>query len=86
MRTPPDYPPGQVLNNPGISNKALKAMIRAGAIPKRFSQMQITKAIRTQIIDLFGAGASMIGSGLNGIIHKAGTSVTLLLLQEIPET
>jgi hypothetical protein len=38
--------------------------------------------MKTQVIDLFGAGASMIGSGLNGIIHKMGTSVSIILLQE----
>jgi len=74
------------LNFPGISNKALKAMVRAGAIPKRYTQAQITNTMRSQIIDLFGAGASMIGSGLNGIINKAGSSVSLLLLQEISDT
>ncbi|MCI0507324.1 MAG: hypothetical protein L0Z73_14605 [Gammaproteobacteria bacterium] len=73
------------LNLPGISNKALKAMVRSGSIPKRFSQVQITQSMRTQIIDLFGAGASMIGSGLNGIINKTGTSVSIILLEGIAE-
>ena len=73
------------INNPGISNKALKEMVRSGMIPKRYAQTQITQSARTQIIELFGAGASMIGSGLNGVINKVGTSVSIILLQEAPE-
>lgn len=73
------------INIPGLSNKALKEMVRSGVIPKRFAQVQITQSGRTQVIDLFGAGASLIGSGLNGIINKMGTSVSVILLQEVPE-
>lgn len=73
------------LNMPGLSNKALKEMVRMGAIPKRFAQVTITKSMRTEIISLLGAGASLIGSGLNGIINKTGTSVSVILVQEAPE-
>jgi hypothetical protein len=68
-----------------VSNKALKEMVRTGVIPKRYAQLQITQSMRGQIIDLFGAGVGMIGSGLNGVINKVGTSVSIILLQEAPE-
>ncbi len=72
------------IDNPGLSNKALKAMVQAGTVPKRYAQIQVTQAMRTKIIDLFGAGASLLGSGLYGVINRIGTSVSLVLVQEAP--
>jgi hypothetical protein len=73
------------LQNPGISNKALKEMIRTGMVPKRFKQTVINQSLRTQVIDLFGAGASLLGSGLNGIINQTGSKVTILLFESVED-
>lgn len=73
------------LQNPGISNKALKEMIRTGMVPKRFKQTVINQSLKTQIIDLFGAGASLLGSGLNGIINQTGSKVSILLFESVEE-
>lgn len=73
------------LQNPGISNKALKEMIRTGMVPKRFKQTQITASMRSQVIDLLGAGASLIGSGLSGIINKTGSKVSIFLFESLED-
>lgn len=68
---------------PGISNKALKAMTRSGAIPKRYTQVKINKELKSQIVTLFGSSASILGSGLSGIINNASSKVSVLFVQEM---
>lgn len=73
------------LQNPGISNKALKEMIRTGMVPKRFKQTVINQSLRTQVIDLFGAGASLLGSGLSGVVNMTGSKVSILLFEPVED-
>ncbi len=71
------------IQHPGISNKMMKAMIKTGAIPKRYSQVQITHELKTQVLSVFGSGASLLGSGIDGVINKTGSQVIVLLVQEV---
>lgn len=73
------------INQPGLSNTALKEMVRHGRVPKRYEMRQISRQTQSQVIDLFGAGASTIGSGLSGVINRAGSSVAILYADEVPQ-
>lgn len=55
------------MENPGISNKLLKQMVRAGTYPVRFTEMQISNAVRLQLKDALGAAFSFSGSVSSGV-------------------
>ncbi len=55
--------------NPGISNKTLKMMVNAGKYPKRFSNFEVSSAIRYQLKDAIGASLSFAGSATGGVIR-----------------
>ncbi|MDD9942008.1 MAG: hypothetical protein OXU20_13265 [Myxococcales bacterium] len=57
-------------HNPGISHSALKAMVRAGAFPKRYTSLQISEGVRNQLADALGAALSFTGSGTGGLLSR----------------
>lgn len=64
------------LENPGISNSALKTMLRAGVYPKRFTNVQVSKAVQTQLKDALGAALSFSGSAGTGTVKELVVGVT----------
>ncbi len=48
--------------NPGISNKAMKAMIRAGKYPKRFPTEAVHKELIKQLISAMTSAMAISGS------------------------
>jgi hypothetical protein len=63
------------IENPGISNKALKTMLRAGLYPKRFSGLEVSHAVRTQLKDALSAALSFTGSALSGTLREYATGI-----------
>lgn len=55
--------------NPGISNKALKALVAAGMYPKRFGKWELSSTVRMQLKDAVGATLSFIGSATGGVVR-----------------
>ena len=45
--------------------------------------MQLTRELQLQVLSVFGSGASVIGSGLDGVIKELGSQVMLLLVEEV---
>ncbi|PSF14310.1 hypothetical protein C7H09_00190 [Marinobacter fuscus] len=62
-------------NAPGISNKTLKAMERAGKIERRFSNAAIRATTLRQIKDSVGAGLSFSGSAASGFLRTLAVAV-----------
>ncbi|WP_318363731.1 hypothetical protein [Enterobacter sp.] len=56
--------------NPGISNKAMKAMIRAGKYPKRFPTEAVHKQLVNQLISALTSTMAVTGSAISGVIHS----------------
>lgn len=69
------------LNNPNISNQALKALIRSGAYPSRYSNSQISQAVILQLKDSIAALLSFTGSAMGGEVN----SVAVGIYEEIVE-
>uniref|UniRef100_UPI0011E6BFF0 hypothetical protein n=1 Tax=Serratia marcescens TaxID=615 RepID=UPI0011E6BFF0 len=59
--------------NPGISNKAVKAMIRAGKYPRRIPTEAIHRELVKQIINALTSTMAISGSMMSGIIHSPET-------------
>ena len=59
-------------NNPGINNKALKALVAAGQYPKRFTNFDIGNSLRMQLKDEIAASLSFGGSATAGVIRDPG--------------
>jgi hypothetical protein len=57
--------------NRGISNGRLKAMIRAGIYPSRYTGLQVSEGVRRQLMDALGASISFAGSATGGLVGKA---------------
>jgi hypothetical protein len=57
------------VNNPGISNKALKALVAAGTYPKRFGKVELSNTARLQLKDALSATLSFVGSATGGVIR-----------------
>lgn len=62
--------------NPGISNKAMKAMIRAGKYPKRFPTEAVHKELIKQLISAMTSAMAISGSAVSGVIHSPGSIAT----------
>lgn len=60
------------VENPGISNKMLKAMVRAGAYPRRFRQLDVSRAVRSQLKDALSAALGFTGSATGGVVRRGG--------------
>lgn len=58
------------MENPGISNGALKAMLRAGIYPRRLSNAVISHSVRLQLKDALGAALSFTGSASSGTLRE----------------
>ncbi|WP_380178031.1 hypothetical protein [Kalamiella sp. sgz302252] len=58
--------------NPGISNKEIKAVIRAGLYPKRFPTAPIQIEITRQIGQVVTSAAALAGSAVSGVIAAPG--------------
>lgn len=56
-------------NHPGISNQALKALVKKGQYPKRYSMVQINDALVSQFKDIVGATLSFTGSATSGTVR-----------------
>ena len=57
------------IQNPGISNKQLKVLVRSGIFPKRLTNIQIQESVRKQLLDAAGAAFSYTGSAASGNIR-----------------
>lgn len=55
------------VENPGLSNEMLEAMVRAGAYPKRFRQLDVSRAVRSQLKDALSAALGFTGSATGGL-------------------
>ena len=60
------------LQNPGISNGMVKVFIQAGKYPKRFTNLQVSNAVRIQLKDALTAALSFTGSAAGGLVSKGG--------------
>jgi len=56
--------------NPGISNQRLKALVRAGIYPKRYTGAAISEGVKHQLTDALGATFSFAGSASSGVSRK----------------
>lgn len=56
--------------NPGILNKVMKAMIRAGKYPKRFPTNVVRRELMKQMISALTSGMAISRRKLNGVIHS----------------
>lgn len=70
--------------NPGISNKALKALVAAGTYPKRFGKIELSNTVRLQLKEAVGATFSFMGSATGGVIRhpKAIPDLAIALFEE----
>ncbi len=62
-------------NAPGISNRTLKVMERAGQIERRYSNAALRRTTLLQIKDALGAGLSFTGSAIGGNIKLLAIAV-----------
>lgn len=56
--------------NPGISNKTIKVMIKAGKYPRRFPTEAIHKKLQEQLINSITSGMGVTGSAVSGVIRS----------------
>jgi len=63
------------VNHPGISNGALKAMVRSNMYPKRYSNIQITEALTLKLKDALGATLSFTGSATSGVVKSLAVGI-----------
>ena len=70
-----------MVNHPGISNGALKAMVRGKLYPKRYSNIPITEALKLQLKDALGATLSFTGSATSSVAK----SLAIGIYEGIPE-
>lgn len=56
------------LQNPGISNKEIKALIRAGIYPKRFPVEPVQVELTRQLGNLVTSAAALAGSAVSGVV------------------
>jgi hypothetical protein len=57
------------MQKPGLSNAAMKGLIRAGSFPKRFATTQVTELLFAQLRDAISATLAFGSSGLNGVLR-----------------
>jgi hypothetical protein len=60
------------LQNPGISNKEIKALIRAGIYPKRFPVEPVQVELTRQLGNLVTSAAALAGSAVSGVVASPG--------------
>ncbi|EKM7811511.1 hypothetical protein PVN64_003991 [Klebsiella aerogenes] len=59
--------------NPGISNKEIKALIRAGVYPKRYPIEPVQKELKKQLISALSSMTAFSGSAVSGVIGSPGS-------------
>lgn len=59
--------------NPGISNGAMKPMVKMGVYPKRFGNAQLGRALWGQLLDATSAALNYAGSLDSGMLSSALT-------------
>lgn len=62
------------IDNPGISNQALKTMVNLGKYPKRYTDLQISHSVRLQLKEAIEAAISFSGSAVSGLVRQAGAA------------
>ncbi|UDR02462.1 hypothetical protein LJX96_03605 [Citrobacter freundii] len=62
--------------NPGISNKTMKAMIRAGKYPRRYSTEEFHGGLIKQLINAMTSAMAVSGSAASGVIHSPESIIT----------
>lgn len=65
--------------HPGISSRAIKAYIRAGVYPARYSQPAISHALKLELVDAVGATLGYTGSAVSGVLHNPKSQLRTLL-------
>lgn len=63
------------VNHPGVSNTALKRMIRSGLYPKRYSSNTINTSLMLHVKDAVGATFSFSGSFTSGVLRNIAVGV-----------
>src|SRR5690625_1693588 len=63
------------INNPTISNQALKRLVRSGAYPKRYAQTEITQSLAVRLKDALAASLTLTGSVMAGSINRVALGV-----------
>ncbi|WP_217478630.1 hypothetical protein [Enterobacter chuandaensis] len=58
--------------NPGISNKEIKALIRAGLYPKRFPTGPVQVELTRQLGQVVTSAAALAGSAVSGVVASPG--------------
>ncbi|EOF9297163.1 hypothetical protein [Enterobacter bugandensis] len=58
--------------NPGISNKEIKALIRAGLYPKRFPTGPVQVELTRQLGQVVTSAAALAGSAVSGVVAAPG--------------
>jgi len=64
--------------HPGISNAALKAYVRAGVYPARYTATQVSHSLKMQLADAVGATLSFSGSAMSGVIRNPSQAKELV--------
>lgn len=59
--------------NPGISNKEIKALIRAGAYPSRYPIESVQRELKKQLVSALSSATAFMGSSVNGVITAPGS-------------
>lgn len=60
------------VQNPGISNKEIKAAVRAGLYPKRFPIEPVQVELARQLSNVVTSAAALAGSAISGVIASPG--------------
>jgi len=61
--------------NPGISNGNLKALVRAGVYPVRYTNAELSAGVRHQLKDALGAAFSFTGSATGGLARRYAVGI-----------
>lgn len=56
--------------NPGISNKVIKAFILTGRYPKRFPSEGLQKSLQVQLLNSLNSMTALSGSAIGGVINS----------------
>lgn len=71
--------------HPGVPNRALKEMLRTGALPKRFLFSDITQTSRKELLRILAIGFDFLGSGYIGILNQINKEIVLAIQEDVPK-
>lgn len=63
------------IDNPGLSAGEIRALVRAGAYPKRFSELGVSQSVRKHLLESLSASLDFTGSATGGVVRKAAGMV-----------